>query len=131
MSNNWNVRGVMEAAHKALNIKDLAQGIAEQAKENITDNNQIDAAFMRASTYIVVNDGTSTYGQTWPDGDYFGVKSQRDVHREKADPADLGDATALIGVAAVYTIYNEIREPFLYPALESGADILPRVVKPF
>lgn len=131
MANQWNIRLALEEAKKALNIEGLALGIADKAKENIFSNNQIDTSFMRESTYIITDEGHNTYGQTWANGDYYGVKSRRDVKREKADEADLGDATALIGVAAVYAIHNEVRDAFLYPALESGADILPRVVRPF
>lgn len=131
MANQWNLQLVLDEAKKSLNMAGLAQGIANQAQANITSNNQIDTSFMRASTYIKTDDGADTYSQTLPDGDYFGAKSQRDVPRERADAADLGDANALVGVAAVYTIYNEIRNPFLYPALESGAGILPQVVRPF
>jgi len=128
---NWNIRLLLEEAKKAVNMKDLAQGIADQAQANIQSNNQVDTSFMRESTYILTKEGDSTYSQTMPNGDYFGAKSQRTAPREKAPQADLGDADAAVVVGAVYTIYNEIRDPFLYPALESAEAILAQVVKPF
>lgn len=131
MANQWNLQLVLDEAKKALNMQGLAQGIADQAKTNIVDNNQIDTSFMRESTYIMVDDGTNTYSQTMTDGDYFGAKSQRTAPREKAPLADLGTANGAVVVGAIYTIYNEVRQPFLYPALEAGAGILPQVVRPF
>lgn len=130
MANQWNIQLVLNEAKKAVNMPGLAQGIADQAKDNISGNNQIDTSFMRTSTYIMHEEG-NTYSQTMPDGDYFGAKSQRTAPREKAPIADLGTAQGAVVVGAVYTIYNEIRNPFLYPALESGAGILPQVVRPF
>lgn len=128
---NWKIKQLLEEAKKALNIEGLAQGIADKTKENITDNAQIDSSFMKESVYIVTDEGANTYGQTWAEGDYYSTKTRRDAKREKAGVADLGDATALIGVAADYAIYNEVKDAFLYPALESGKDILPKVVKSF
>jgi hypothetical protein len=100
------VRGEVQAATRAA-IAKLAFDIEAGAKAQITDNQQIDTGFMRNSTYTVTKDHGVRAGAG------AGVAG-----REAASPQPLGDADAIVGVGAVYAIYNEVKKSFLRVAFE-------------
>lgn len=109
-------------ADKALAV--VAQEVALIAQANITQNNQVDTGFMRASVYAVWQGGDN-YNQTWSNGAYFGQKSNKIGQREKGDKLDLvGDYSALVAVGAVYAVNQEVKNHFLYPALEQGRTVV-------
>lgn len=83
--------------------------IEGQAKVNITNNGQVDTGFMRNSVYSVSPKGDS-YSNVSPIADKtaFGVTR----------PPSGG---AVVSVAAEYGLFQEMRMPFLYPAVETVA----------
>ena len=99
------IKGATEAS-----IAKLAFGIEAGAKQRITDNQQIDTGFMRNSVYTVTQASGARGGTN--SGAYGGQK------RESAPMVPLGDADAIVGVGAVYAIYNEVRRSFLRAAFE-------------
>jgi hypothetical protein len=95
----------------------LAQQVVGQAKVNIQANDQIDTGFLINSGYAVSEEG-STYSDTYSDGEYTGQKSgQTSEHAKEPEvlPAE-GEAIAAFG--ANYAIHQEVRNSFLYRALE-------------
>ncbi len=83
-------------------------------KLNIVANDQVDTGFMVNSVYFATAE-TSTYQ------DGSGTQINREgnfVEREMAPEAPLKDgAAALVCVGANYAIFQEMANPFLYPAL--------------
>jgi hypothetical protein len=102
------VRGELRDATDA-SIRKVALDIEARTKLRITDNQQIDTGFMRNSTYTVTRNGVMG-------GVSSGVFAGR--KRESASPAPLGDADAVVGVGAVYAIYQELKKSFLRVAFE-------------
>lgn len=91
-------------------IRKIAFDIEAASKMAITDNQQIDTGFMRNSVYTHVK-GQGVGGGTGS-GQFINSEGQL-VKRESASPADLGDADAIVGVGAVYAIYQELKQSFL------------------
>jgi hypothetical protein len=94
----------------------VAARIDGQTKLNIVANDQVDTGFMVNSVYFATEEGSS-YGET----DEAGLFPNRQgdlVAREMAPEAPLPDNfAALVCVGASYAIYQEMVDPFLYPAL--------------
>lgn len=106
----------------AAGLYEYAQIVVDRAKINITENSQVDTGFMRNSGYAVGRDG-STYDQIDSSGTYIDDRLYY-VEKEAAPERDLpsGDEpVAIAAFAAEYTLYQEVRKPFLYPALEQTA----------
>ncbi len=97
-----------EALHR------VALEVEGHAKVNIVANDQIDTGFMLNSVYVESRRG-STYGNTRP-GDES-IKAPRHKIPNKY-------ASTAIIVAAVYSIYQEVMQPFLRPA---GSAVMNRV----
>lgn len=104
----------------------IALRIEAQAKVNIVANGQVDTGFMLNSVYTVTRE-TSSYPQTWPSG-HYAVRPDKHggrealVAQERAPEADLPpDASALVAVGAAYAIGPELRQSFLYKAVEQVA----------
>ena len=99
-------------------LEAVADRIDGLAKINIVDNDQVDTGFMVNSVYFVT-EKESTYL------DDSGTQVNREgnfVEREMAPEADLPkDYAALVCVGANYAIYQEMSNPFLYPALVQAA----------
>ncbi|MBK8987381.1 MAG: hypothetical protein IPM39_15110 [Chloroflexi bacterium] len=83
-------------------------------KINIVANDQVDTGFMVNSVYFAT-DGNSSYMDS---GGVFTDKHGNQVERQMAPEATLKDgAAALVCVGANYAIFQEMDNPFLYPAL--------------
>lgn len=84
------------------------------AKMNIVANDQVDTGFMVNSVYFATEDNS-----TYMDGSGTQINREGNfVEREMAPEASLKDgATALVCVGANYAIFQEMANPFLYPAL--------------
>ena len=97
----------------------LAYRILEHAQANIRKNDQIDTGFMVNSGYVI-----------WPDGsDYDAAKGAAENQTTDKDgkPVDHtgdmaevfqlpADASAGVVFGAIYSVYQENINPFLYPA---------------
>jgi len=130
MGNKFDIDGVIQKAHKALNIGLLAQSIAQQARQNIESVNRIDSGVMRETIYIVTQE-MDTYGSVTSSGFYRSSKTGYMSHHQVNPMAELGGNDALVGIAADYTGHNEIADHFLYGALEMGEEFLKSVVEPW
>lgn len=90
--------------------------IEGQAKINITQNGQVDTGFMRNSVYARAPEGES--GPEAHAGLFYSPSEKRRVQRDMARPELPADKNeAVVGVAAEYAVYQEARQPFLYPAV--------------
>lgn len=96
------IKGATDSA-----IAKLALDIEAGTKQAITDNGQIDTGFMRNSTYSV----TKASG-------IHGGGAPQIAGRKAAQMAPLGDSDAIVGVGAVYAIYNEVKKSFLRISFE-------------
>jgi putative intracellular protease/amidase len=102
-------------------LEALAAYIEGQAKIQIVENDQVDTGFMVNSVYHAAADAGSTYAAANGTGEYVN-KAGESVNRELAPEADLpAEYDALVCVGANYAIYQEMAQPFLYPALLRGA----------
>ena len=112
---------IQEATSEGLFV--FAQEVVDQAKINITDNQQIDTGFMRNSGYAV-GQNDSTYDQIDTSGTFRDREGQQ-VKRTAAPEETLPGSEqpqAAAAFAAEYTLYQEEKDPFLYPALEQVSD---------
>lgn len=111
------IKGATEAS-----IRKLAFDVEADTKEKITANGQVDTGFMRNSVYTVTRDGaTGGVGST-----SVVDSNGRTVKRESAPLADLGDADAVVGVGAIYAIYQELKNSFLrvsFDRMTNGAGV--------
>jgi hypothetical protein len=110
-------------------LRKAAFFLEAEARLNIQRNGQIDTSFMINSSYVVTPDA-STYGDTNPTGRYTSAKQAAAVDRERAPAASLpGRQGALVAFAAVYTFWQELQQPFLFPALESTQKAMGGIIK--
>lgn len=89
--------------------------IEARTKDNITKNNQVDTGFMRNSTYTRTDSSVKGGAKS---GRYLSTKTGRSVKRRTAPPASLRGAEAVVGVGAIYAIYQERRKPFMRRAVQ-------------
>lgn len=87
------------------------------AKINIQQNGQIDTGFMLNSTYAITPT-ESRYGETWESGEYKSSSGGKSVERRRVESLPQPRDSAAVHCAAEYAIYQEIRQSFLYRALE-------------
>lgn len=109
---------VAKATEEAL--AKLASQIEGQTKANIADNDQIDTGFMMNSVYAISR-RDSSYTAADPSGEYrnkVGESVKRKLAPEERLP---NDAAAGVIVGAVYAIYQETRDSFLFKAAEKVA----------
>jgi len=101
-------------------LEAVALNIEGQTKVNIQKNSQIDTGFMLNSTYTLSR-RSNTFGNARPSGTYVN-RDGKSVKRKNVPPQELpGKARAAVVVGAEYSIYQEARKPFLFPAAESVA----------
>lgn len=98
----------------------LAFQIEAQTKVNITDNAQVDTGFMRNSTYVATP-LSNTFSQVAEPGNYPSSKTGQSVPRNRAAAVEPREGAAIVAVAADYAVYQEIRESFLWRAVEEVA----------
>lgn len=124
---NWFEQRVMLEVNEATEreLLKIAHQVEGQAKVNITDNDQIDTGFMRASGYVV-SSKLSTYNEGYAKAYSKDLKRksrrrgksvnvfERAMGPELPKPNKL---QAAVVFGAEYTIYQEMRMSFLYDAL--------------
>ena len=100
----------------------LALQVEGVTKRNIVSNNQVDTGFMLNSVYSA-SEKSSTFGETWGKGTYFGKKSGYMKAVDKAPKLRLPNlfSAAAVHVSAMYAIYQEMMNPFLRPAADEVA----------
>jgi len=100
----------------------VALQVEGTAKRNIVSNDQVDTGFMLNSIYTESEVG-STFGQAWRPGTYPSRRTGDMKEMDAAPKARLPRlfSAALVHVAAVYAIYQEMMEPFLRPAAQEVA----------
>ena len=100
-----------------------------QTKVNITENDQVDTGFMRASTYTIEASGDYNRNETMASGTYTGDKSGETNYHENAQPLDPPKGVAAVHVAANYAIYQESKKSFLYKGAKQVVDKLGGKIK--
>jgi hypothetical protein len=109
---NWQTEKVIAIlGEKAkLILKELAIETADVAALNIEANKQVDTGFLMNSAYAI-----------WPGGDNHAKAEAAATGLANrpfaANPGLPDDQTAAVHVAAEYAVYQEMRKPFLFPAL--------------
>ena len=106
---NWYKNDVMafvtEASEEALVA--LGFAIEGQAKANIVANDQVDTGFMLNSGYVIGGDV-----------DTYSFVDEDDSKSPEAIPPDNG---AVVAFAADYALFQEMRNSFLYKAVDQVA----------
>lgn len=118
---NWYADKVVVAALEAVNLPAIALQIEGQAKANIVENDQIDTGFMLNSVYSTGPEG-STYGAAKSEAS---KKNPAGGMAPEVDP----QGGAAVAVGAEYSIFQEMRESFLYRAAELVASQIQGVIK--
>lgn len=118
------VRGEIAGATDAA-IRKIAFDIEARTKLAITDNQQIDTGFMRMSVYSLLKGGVYRNVKSSMRTNRLGVK----MPREAANPPPLNDSDAIVGVGAVYAVYQEVRRSFLRVSFESAVKAAGGTVK--
>jgi hypothetical protein len=114
---------VEKATEEALKI--LALRVVERAQMNIRTNNQIDTGFMVNSIYAIWKGGSgyeAARGQAMSQTrgkDGRKVDHSGDMAPGRSLP---DDAAAGVVVGANYAIFQELADPFLYPAAQATAE---------
>lgn len=76
----------------------------------------VDTGFLRNTIYVHSKKGSTFQARSQE------LKSKKtgssSVHRTADGPASGDKDSIIVGVAALYAVYAEIRQPFLYPALQ-------------
>jgi len=96
-----------------------AFAVVGQTQVNIENNKQVDTGFMKNTVYAVAPGGEK--GGIRSPGQYKSKKEDRMVSRNAAPQRSPKQDGALVGVAAEYALYQEMRNSFLYRALEQVA----------
>jgi len=100
-------------------LKELAFAIQAEAQANIVANDQVDTGFLLNSAYVVMQDGVNTYNQARGSGEYLSTRTDQIVQRERTGPGFLPAGTrGLIAFGAIYAIWQELKNSFLYRAAE-------------
>ena len=104
-------------------IKDATDDILTEAAFQVEGyakvHAPVDTGFMRNAIYTIVTNGDSTRSKTDPDGDYTSKKTGVTSYHAKASEPPKEKHVAMVHAAASYTIYNEMRQSFLYKALKT------------
>lgn len=99
------------------------------AKVNITTNDQVDTGFMRASVYVIEVGGKFDRSGVMVTGKLTGAKSGATSVHETAPVIPVPDDCAAVHVAANYALYQEVKKPFLYPAVKSVTRMMGGVIR--
>lgn len=105
-------------------LKALAYRIVEGAQLNIRSNDQVDTGFMVNSIYPIWQDGSGyAEARSMAERHTVGRDGRKVDHSDDmAQEASLpDDASAGVVVGANYAIYQEVSNPFLYPAGQHAA----------
>lgn len=121
-----NAKVTLHLDHIKLKVKDatdealhaIAFQVEGTAKRNITVNDQIDTGFMLNSGYTQSKHG-STFAETWNAGD--DRKSQQLPAPERG---------ALVHWSALYSIFQEMMQPFLRTAADEVAGQVKGIAEP-
>lgn len=104
--------------------RNLAEAVAEEARKNVSRNDQVDTGFMRKAIYVKTRN-YSGYEEAKLAAEAFTYSRRRNRRvlpkTQFAPEAELGDSAAAVGCAADYALVQELKDPFLYPALETVA----------
>ncbi len=95
-------------------LNEAAIAGAGYAQQNMVANDSIDTGFALNSIHAVLVNGQSVAASTTELTDKQGEL----VQRTSAGLPAMGDTTSAVGCAADYAIFIEIREPFLFPAID-------------
>lgn len=92
--------------------------IEAHTKVNISQNGQVDTGFMRATVYAIPPDdadpisGLETFEQARANAG--GLNPDAEMGNKPSVPP----ISAAVGVGASYSIFQEVKKPFLFPALK-------------
>lgn len=127
---DWRKQDVVLKVSKATDelLTQLAFQGEALAKVNVVGNDQVDTGFMLNSIYGIGPNGDH-YDQTDESGTYLSEMGGQMVERVRADKINLQPHEAAIAAAASYAVYQEMKQSFLYRALEELAGDLGAAVE--
>lgn len=105
-------------------VEALAYDVRERARRNLEQGDHIDTKFLYNSVYVATPKGTSPIP---PNGTYTSLKGNGQVRRESGEIIRVSKGAA-VGAAAEYAVYVEMRDPFLWPAIEETAGASDKVL---
>ncbi len=109
-------REVQDDINRALTA--VALQIEAQAKVEITNNRQIDTGFLRNTGYTIAPE-RNTFNEVDASGQYTSRRTGQTVRRERVPaPVTPEKGEAIVGFAADYAVYQELRNSFLFRAAE-------------
>lgn len=111
----WNGDKLLQLVGEGLNasLDALALQVVAEAQANIANNGQIDTGAMINSGYAV-----------GPNIDTYVV-----IGDKPTPPRSAGESEAIAGFAVEYALAQEVRLPYLYPALEKVQTYVPSILK--
>lgn len=120
---NWYRQKVLVALKGAEQevLDKLAFRALEHAMTNVTANDQIDTGFMRASGYAISGKQDS-YAQAM-------AEAVLRAPREAAPKVQPGEHESIVGFAAEYAVYQEMRQSFLFKGAEQAGAECGAIVK--
>lgn len=95
-------------------LEAVAARVDALAKQNIITNDQVDTGFMANSVYFATGNVSSYTDGSGTLTDKNGNLVERDMAPEAPLPSEY---RALVCIGANYAIFQEMENPFLYPAL--------------
>lgn len=104
----------------------LALYIEGEAKKGAA----VDTGYMRNAIYSMGANGEDS-GQAPGKQTNYSSEQKRNVTQDSAPTENPPESGALVHASAEYTMYQEQREPFLYPALERAVDVAPQIMAEF
>lgn len=108
---------------------EVVNSIALQIEAEAKPNMPVDTGFMRNATYVILA-GKVPLERGWSSGEYKSNKTGEMVRRGRVNEVPkLKEHTAGVHMAADYSIYQEIRNSFLYNALQKVAGTVGGIVK--
>jgi len=104
----------------------MAFEIEGLTKINVQGNGQIDTGFMLNSVYAT----TPTASSVGASSGTYTDRTGRSVERTAAAPISAQAGEAAVHVAAEYAVFQEVKKPFLYPALNDVAGRADAIMEP-
>ena len=106
-------------------LNSLALYVEGEAKVNMN----ADTGFMRNATYTILVGGDTANESDWESGWFDSSKTGRVVKRARVSTPAIPAGAAAVHMAAEYSIFQELINPSLYPALEKAKNVAKGVIE--
>lgn len=93
--------------------------IEAEAKINIRNNRQIDTGFMLNSVWAILPEDADPIPESQDFEQATNDAKAQNTDAEMGNKPSIPASGAAAGVGASYAVYNEMRNPFMWPAIEA------------